>query len=243
MPSSSETPTALDTIRNHLGLSASIGLGGWLLLRVWQFSRWDTEMALGVLANSSLPRFALGAFLELLPAIGSVFFLLTLFNVITQFFFNSREGSKRLYDSVLFASAVILALFTVPWTWFIVSAVLGSALALFSWSRHRQAKTPVNATGPPAWAFVFLLLLVLAVSQDGAWLPTERIVVSDTPHVGYVLNDQGRWTTVLVEETRTLLVVQSSEVSERTVCAQKEAPEPAVIGLFREETHNVCSVP
>ncbi|CAN5743195.1 MAG: hypothetical protein ACR2HP_01000 [Ilumatobacteraceae bacterium] len=73
-----------------------------------------------------------------------------------------------------------------------------------------------------AWlSLVAIVPLVISLMSGEPWLPRERITrtVGDSV-VGFVLQDAGPWTVVLVDADRSILRIPSDAVLERIVCRQ-----------------------
>jgi hypothetical protein len=71
---------------------------------------------------------------------------------------------------------------------------------------------------PLALAAIFLFFFTLAVVSP-VWLPAEIIKIDDQRQViGYVLNDQGDWFSILREDPRSIIRIHKTRIKERTVC-------------------------
>lgn len=115
----------------------------------------------------------------------------------------------------------LVALFIAPWKQFVAwipVAVFGLHPAFAPHLREvlfpSFAKTRAIAIGA-----VFLLTFLLS---DAVWLPQEKVQLRDGGIVvGYVVEEDGRWMSILKEHDRELLFVDEEEVESRGVCGDE----------------------
>ena len=81
---------------------------------------------------------------------------------------------------------------------------------------------------------LLIAALYLLFFRTGMWLPGEAIEVEDRQQiVGYVLADDDRWTTILIEDGRLIELLPSGEVVSRAVCdAPGQGRLPSAIQLL-----------
>lgn len=119
---------------------------------------------------------------------------------------------------------LLTALVFVPFVGALVSIAV---LVLFNfgdvWLERRRGikPEPWRAGGTAAISF-FLAVFLFAAP---VWVPAEAIALEgEEPITGYVVGVDAGWTTILVEDDRSILKVRSDEVKERLVCSTDENP-------------------
>jgi hypothetical protein len=188
---------------DHAPFVASVGLFLLVVMRVLRVSSFDVATASTLIRETSVVSLVLGVLVGVLPGLlsGAAIYLLIL---------ATGPGAPTYRSMAWFAVVLIWFLLTVllPWIALIITTLLLVGIFL----AQRKLKWPLEV-----WAVISFLLTVV-IDQPRMWLPPERISVAGTHLTGYVLDAGSEWTTVMLEDDRSIVIVQSAEVEERTVC-------------------------
>jgi hypothetical protein len=156
---------------------------------------------------------------------------------------------------------VAIPIFTSPQDLFTTALWLGTLAGVLIyghtwwWTRRRLARSDF-AQDPNAWsragdhladvearrlgaAFLAfgLGIFFVAILLPQMWLPAERIVLRGSSVIAYVLEDDGDWTSLLLEEDRSIMRVKSDLIQSRTICAATQNgldPEPTPAQVILE---------
>lgn len=101
---------------------------------------------------------------------------------------------------------------------FLLLAVSGTAVVAVFVLVAQEAYRPIER------------ITTLPETAAGVWLPAERIVATGQPaRIGYVLNSDGGWTTVMWEADRTVAVLPPGGVAGRSVCRVGPPDDPPLL--------------
>ncbi|MGH2572152.1 MAG: hypothetical protein ACRDGU_01460 [Actinomycetota bacterium] len=138
-----------------------------------------------------------------------------------------RLGLNYAPPLALVAALLFIAFFTTPWPFFVVPFVVFGAAVLSAvrnralGRRSEEARELKRFEGRIAVITLCSigLLVALLLLRPSVWLPPETLSFSDgTQLVGYVIGEEGSWTTVLTAKG-TVAIQRSSDIEGRRVCA------------------------
>jgi hypothetical protein len=186
-----------------------------VVLRIARVSNFDATTARGVLESAGLVQVIAGTLLPLVPTalfVGAV--------ALSVYAFRERTAVARM-SRVLAPLVAVLCLVLFPWG-ILVLLVAGVLVVLaIEWWLARRRHRRMFASFDSNWFLGAAALLVAAqiFIYGTMWLPAERIETRQgTTTVGYVLDAGFVWTSVLVEETRTIRQFRTESLQSRTVC-------------------------
>lgn len=138
-----------------------------------------------------------------------------------------RLGLNYAPPLALVAALLFIAFFTTPWPFFVVPFLVFTA-AMLSAVRHRAlGRRSVGARELKRFegriALVTFcaigLLVAIMLLRPSVWLPPETVSFTDeTQLVGYVIGEEGSWTTLLTAKGG-VVIRRSSDIGSRRVCA------------------------
>lgn len=197
--------------RDHPALAASFIISSLVVVRIGMAARLRPTTALALLGSRSPVSVIFGTVLSLLPwfvllllAIGFTWAVRTL-----RFGLQGRRLVFLPITVMLYTLFLTAAAF--PW-WFLlfVPLLIYEGLAEANTER-RRLPTALTVSG-------VLISILLLGSQ--VWLPSERIeVAGGGAIVGYVVDDDGNWASVLRERDRTVLLIRSDLIVARQICS------------------------
>ena len=183
-------------------------------------SNFDATTARGVLESVGLVQVIAGTLLPLVP---TALFVGAL--ALSVYAFRERTPLARM-SRVLAPPVAIFCLVLFPWG-ILVLLVAGVLVVLaIEWWLARRRYRRVFASFDSNWFLGAAALLVLAqiFIYGTMWLPAERVESGrGAITVGYVLDSGFVWTSVLVEETRSIRRFRTESVRSRTVCQVEES--------------------
>jgi hypothetical protein len=84
---------------------------------------------------------------------------------------------------------------------------------------------------------------VVAVAGD-LWLPSEEIKLKDgTTFVGYVVQVDGAWATILGEEDRRLSIIRARDIDRRRICSTTPDYGRPIMTLIPTPGTPACDAP
>lgn len=213
----------LQFAKHHPSLTVAGLTTALFVVKTMFVSHLNTTVALGLVAAIGPAELAAGMLALLFPTL----MLLLAYAMLLTTFVSYARGKRA---AVLFEASLLVTLFA------IVTAPLGSlmlfvglnsgAFATGYWFGRRQARRG----GPPMssywsivqWRLVGVALGVVFViaAAPTAWLPAERYVVDGIAdeQVGYFIEEDGEWVTVLQDADRSLVRHPASDIQARVVC-------------------------
>jgi hypothetical protein len=222
-------------LSKHLALVISVGLAGVLLLKLLAVSRFRPVTALTLLQAAGVSQVTMGVVLVSFPYL--------LWGIPVALFMSfglRREDTASTFNwavwLVLGLSAVPAALLS-PWPFSVAVVVLvvpplvnafftlaprAEEVAAKEGSRSKRSSTK-------GWKFplvaVLSVVILIQTLISHMWLPTEDLRLrSGTGIIGYVVQEEGGWTTILTNDTRSIVRIQSETLVSRRVC---EVPSEA----------------
>jgi hypothetical protein len=189
-------------------LLLSLGLSSLLLMKLLLASHYKTSTALILLQEAGAAQVIMGQLLSLLP-------MLLMGTGAVGFVYATGQTRTTARKVAQAASICILGigLLLLPWSASILWGVLWIGFLIWAARRAQDRFIRGAVTGIAA---VFLVVLLI---DDHVWLPPESLDVrARDPMVGYVVGDQGGWTTILGEAHREVIKVQTESLVSRRVC-------------------------
>jgi hypothetical protein len=220
---------------SHVGLLVSGAIFVWVAVRALVAGGFNPTVALAVLAESDVLQVGLGLLVSTYSLI-----LVGLF-VAAAIWFASIE--KNRYSEIAIAIMASLVVFVAEWT--VVVAALGMAalgIVLASWrnrARQRKGFGKVPFIEPEAVAFFLVLAFFFTPPM---WLPPEVITTSAGTEVGYVLNIDNEWASVLVVHEPEVIRLKASDITDREIC-QHRSPAGSLLSLMFGETTATSDCP
>lgn len=218
---------SVSRVEPHLALVISGLLFVWVAIRAMVVGGLNPTVALAILAESDVLHVGLG----LLVSTYSLILLGLLFVANKWVKERRRKGEDDYFAQVARAGMALLFVTTAPWK-MVAGAAGGFALGWLvgKWRRRwrkqrRVADRPFME--PEAAAALFVSVLVLSTPM---WLPAEMITTSSGSEVGYVLNIDNGWASVLLADKPEVVRLAALEIKERTVC-ESGRPQASLLSL------------
>jgi hypothetical protein len=206
-------------VQRHAGVLIPLVPIVIVVLRIARVSNFDATTARGVLESVGLVQVLAGTLLPLVPTAVFVGAL-----ALSVYAFRERTALARM-SRVLAPPIAIFCLVLFPWG-ILVLLVAGVLVVLaIEWRLARRRSRRVFASFDSNWFLGAGALLVLAqiFIYGTMWLPAERVETRRGATVGYVLESDFVWTSVLVDETRSIRRFRTESVQRRTVCQVEES--------------------
>lgn len=217
---------ALNWAREHPALAVAGITTAVFLVKVMFVAHLNTPVALGIVASVGPAELATGMLALLFPT-------MTMLLAYVMWLATAVSYMRGRRAAVLFEASVLVSVFAV------VTTPLGSlllflgvnsvAVAVVYWAWRRRAKKG----GPPLtsyWPFiqwrlvgVGLSVVFLITAAPTPWLPAEsyQVAGAEREQVGYFIEEDGHWVTVLRDDDRSLVRYREDEIERREVCALK----------------------
>jgi hypothetical protein len=191
-----------------------------VVLRIARVSNFDATTARGVLESAGLVQVIAGTLLPLVPTalfVGAV--------ALSVYAFRERTALARM-SRVLAPPVAIFCLVLFPWGILVLLAAGFLIVLAIEWLLARRRSRRVFTSFDANWFLGAGALLVAAqiLIYGTMWVPAERIETRQgTTTVGYVVESGFVWTSVLVDETRSIRRFRTESVRSRTVCQVEES--------------------
>jgi hypothetical protein len=207
-----------DPLRDRLGESAvlyAVLAVGYLALRLAFLSYGDPHVALTLAQHASVTALILSSVLTLLP----MYFFPVAVVIFAQVHRRLRTQWQRSALSVLLLISIFAS------SLFVLAATLLGAVLLtkrrndwvsraFRWAFDKDGRINQAEILVVTSVFVFAPM----------YLPAEQIVVgSEKPVTAYVVGEGSEFTTLLIEDSRSIRIVKHDEVQSRTTCVTQRS--------------------
>jgi predicted nucleic acid-binding Zn ribbon protein len=190
----------------HVTLLVSVGLSSLVLLKLLLVSHFNISTALTLLRDAGAAQIIMGQLLTLLPV------FLSGIGIVGFVYATRQAWTARRVAQISFASVLALGVLLQPWSVAILQGVVWTGTLI--WAAVGSGEYQRGKLLGIAAIFLFILLI-----DDHVWLPPESLGLRDRdPTVGYVVGEQGGWTTILGEAHRSVFRVRSEAVETRRVC-------------------------
>lgn len=220
----------LSVVLANLALVATASAFVTVAVRALVVARLDPSTAGGLVRASGPVTVFAGTMTAAFPGL--------LIAALVAFFYWARslpEGgvAKEVSTSVSVALLIFSAV-AAPWPAFV--AIAAAFCFLVAPLAHMVAQPRAGGLG---WGVIIGMASVplsLFVVSSGVWVPQEKVQVEDFGVVyGYVLEEEGRWVSVLQEQDRKLLFLAEAEVESRQVCETGESVfEGSIFDVLRD---------
>lgn len=237
-------------------VQATLLASSFLILKVLLVAKGDILAGLAVLQSSPTVTVIIGAVLSAIPVIGAVIVVAILYGLGCGVW-----GWRSLRDPIailISVTALTAWILLTPWPVFVLTflGLLVGILDRVFWSRQtRRSGNDISFTRVRLVVVAVLCILaLLPVGEDIAiamWLPREELHLqrSEKPAtqpqgqqekiiVGYVLHEEGGWTSVLTSGDRTVERLQSNTITSRHVCRSPKNYRESVAEYIRRKWFN-----
>jgi hypothetical protein len=216
-----------DLVESHLGLFVAGLTSLVIVLRILAISSFQPWTALAVLTSAGAPGILLGTVLLAVPYVSPT--------VAMVAFWMYREHPQRTDRDVWLFLALIAAVVSLVSTPAILLAFVIFMIAMVPvvnrWFRKSGRVAPADASPYRRFGPIVFSFLPFVWAYPAPWIAPEKIV--DETHgvlVGYVLSTDSRWTHVLQTQPRTVVILETSEVTGRTYCKDPISIWGATVG-------------
>lgn len=214
----------------HPALSVAGFTTAVFVIKVLFVAHLNTAVALGIVSAVGPADLVTGLLTLLFPTLALLFaYVLAIWTFV---YFKRGRRAAVLFDVTLLVA--VFALITAPvgtLLAFIVVTGLGIGVGYwFGRRRRRTGKTGKDPWPEIVWRLVGLGLgfFVVVTAQPTVWLPAEVFQIDDAhveavgyhENVGYFIEEDGEWITVLSEIDRRLLRIRPEQISARQVCGR-----------------------
>ncbi len=226
-------------LREHPGLAVSALSLLTVVAKLWAVSHGDMRTIASLLTAQGPVNVAIAALVAGVPTVGWVVLAWAGIHLAEAV----REGDKLREPLITLAVSLVVALVVSP-----VSVVLlvlyalgvlvvlsGAVLLMRRLFKWRGWRLPPFLRGSPSpglairWGLLLVVVVAwLAVAFSTApWLPAERIdtATREGTIAGYVLTEDERWTLVMREADRSVVLIPTPMVNRRQVCRLSDADD------------------
>jgi hypothetical protein len=205
-----------EVLDRHIGLITTAFIFVFVVTEVLVASRMNVATATAIISSAGAIDVALGVLTaSYSPVILILLFTVDAWRAITDW---------RPLPVYLEAGLILTTLVFVPLDGALVSIAI---LVVFNlgdvWFERRRGirPEPWRAGGTAAITFFVAVFLFAAP----VWVPAEAIAIEGRePINGYVVGIDADWTTILVEDDRSIMMIRSDGITERLVCTTDEDP-------------------
>jgi hypothetical protein len=194
-------PKVLNWLENHK-ITVTFLSFVFLILKVMVVAKGDIPTALGILQTAGLVTIVVGALLSGLPLLAAAILIAQVYRAVD-------EPSRKAW--MLTAPVLLLCIFLTPWTLLLASLIAGAALVRTRNHKSRVALASIAiilVTGIAAWTVLY-----------SVWLPHEMVTLKKgASTVGYVLDDNGNWISILRSGKRDIVRYREADVEKRILC-------------------------
>jgi hypothetical protein len=136
-------------------------------------------------------------------------------------------NDPRTTPLILLGALLVLSFYTCPWPFFLISTILTFVALVVAFRRNRNSR-PAGTYTRRLIAIMIIGGFIILVQRPTTWAPSESVTTSDRGTiVGYVIADDGRWTTVLTPRwtdrlpsgENSLQVIPTDQIIAREPCA------------------------
>ena len=240
---------AQSALLQHLPLIATISAFGFLAIRVGRVSRSDPGTTLTLLTTAGLASVLVGTLITFIPTLA----LATLVVLNSLLRRDDLSESRRRWFSTATFIIVPVSVLVLPW---FTALLIGLVEIFYSVQAIRRRKRRRDGREDPAgaekswavvdWVAVATGAFVSLFSSDALWLPAEIVGLSTgQSEVAFVLETDATWTTLMLEEGRSIQIVRTEIVESRTVCNLHGAGTQSLADIIDSDSSDnpTCSDP
>jgi len=207
-------------------------LFGYFVAKILCVARGDLLTGLAVLSESGLVAVVLGALVSSLPVLAAVTLAVSLHAAIAD----GSRAHPRWFWYALGAVALLTLWFT---PWYLTVGAIALAVILGVWDQGHPVRGERGRARAGATVLAAVLVVVgLYSTLLTMWLPHEALTVAGGQRVGYVINVNDRWTTVLITKSRRVEHLRTDEITSRTTCRGGDFHSSLADGLARVAFHH-----
>lgn len=208
------------------------------VIRILQFTFGDARTAVVVYGELNYVLPAVGALLAMVPplilgiGIGATTYYWDAVTIRRVTGANWKPSESIALTMATFSVPVLLAV--APWTVAVAAALAWTVTIILQKQKYeprvrKLAARDAAMAADYAWRasvlpFVATTVTLLAVqlAANSAWLPLERISTGEEHFTGYVLDTGNPWTSILLDDSREVQYVQTSEIEKRDLCEDSQ---------------------
>jgi hypothetical protein len=230
-----------DHLRDHAGLIAPVVLVAFVFLKVFRVARAQPATTISLLSGSDKVAIAMGALLPLLytAAAGTVIGGWLLLRRAVR----APSGAGVLGGATVCTVGLIGMMLLVPWPVLFVVPVLAVAMKMVWWlfdrvPAPRPPRSPAVRVGAACVVVaVGVATFLWSAVDDRPWVAAEKFRVGGVVIVGYPMSES-EWTTILREDSRTIVRVRSDEIAARALCeVDRSTSLRSVAQVFVNDRH------
>jgi hypothetical protein len=197
--------------RDHPTTVVALLTAGFVILRLTSVSGYHLDVALALLSTGGAPNVVIGTAIALIPL-----FLPGLASLaIALAFFAPKFSGHRLAMLTIAAFVLVLAIEAGP---VFVLVVTTLPLVIGAYFQRRVPRRSGASSSDWEWLPILLPAIAICVLVNRPWLAPELVQVGDQPVLGYIVGSDSRWTTILEDANREILIVDTSTISARRPC-------------------------
>jgi hypothetical protein len=203
----------------------TVALFGFVIARVLIVARGDVPVALAIISAVGPISVVVNTIIASIDVMAFALFTILLTFLAPRLFERRWDNLLRVLLLVLVAVLVFVA----PWPLLLVGlCLMPLRIAIYRRGLRGSSVTPDQARSlavpPMASDLILPLVIILAyLLVAPVWLPAEAITLdSNKQTVGYVLNDQSDWYSLLTDKPRTVIRIEGTHVKARVVCLPKD---------------------
>jgi hypothetical protein len=240
---------ARDPLLSMVGMHPALAVAGVttavFVLKVWLAAAADLQVALGIVGATGTVELATSLVVLLFPV--AAWTATAGLAVLTSRY----HASGRQIDFLLMATggAVAITLLVTPLGILLAFVAFMVLYPAYLWLAAKILERQFHARDVRRAAVIGAAgLAVVVIVMPTVWLPAENYTVieqADTPLVGYFIEEEGRWVTVLQEPDRNLVRLRADEIQDRNVCSfvsPNLLNTPIFALLFRPAGLEQCAV-
>lgn len=235
--------------REHFALLVSVGLGGFVVLRLLGVANWDLTTALAIASVSGTATVALNSVLASLPVLYAAALLFFLPTVVAGLARRTKvERSAALTGLTL---PLLLLLYIAP----LITLLVGLAGMTILWIYAKRAavsRRKLRAAGKAApepespsrferfGALTGALLFLLVATVSTPWFPTENLRIgNESTFTGYVIGSRDHDVVVLRDVSRVIVVTPTATLS-RTLCSKDDPWAKSAMQFVLRPRYEAC---
>jgi hypothetical protein len=221
MPETERPPTANEValLFLHLPLFATISAFLFLAIRVGRVSGSDPGTTLTLLRAAGLASVLVGTLIAFLPALAM--WTVVVLNAVERrddVTETQRRWAIAAEGAVVTVATLLMPVWSAALIWAVVILFLVQAIRR---KRRRQRGEPDSNERAFLidWAAVATGSLAALFFTADPWLPAEIVVpLGKGPEVAYVVESDSVWTTLMLNDGRTIQILRTEDIESRSVC-------------------------
>lgn len=227
----SMTDPVAESIRGQFTLAISVMTLLFVAFQLSRVSGSEGSTMLTLLHSAGPGSVVTGVLVSQFPLVLSILMLGTTWWLWERW----RKKLNRLPPLMLILALLFIAFFTTPWPFFLIPCLV-LVIASLSHMRHsRKARREMDVGDLRKFEGRIAVITLSAIGflvatlllRPSVWLPPETVSFADgTRLIGYLIGEEGSWTTILLADGR-IAIRRSSEIDDRQVCALEGTSELA----------------